>query len=229
MSVKNELLSIPSLRDEIYNRLRSRIISHYYPPNFRFDLSKLEAQLGVSRTPLKEALHRLENEGLVKIKARRGTFVTDLNTTEIAESFDVRNILESASAKFIIENATDEEVDGLVELSEKMKFLLDTADDYQAIVEEYIQLDYELHRLLISYTRNSKLISFHKRINTHLQIARVKQKFLPQQSRHTQYEHDEILKALKARDPEKLTAALDAHITFSKERTLKALRDLEQS
>lgn len=221
----DEKLTLVSLRDEIYELLRKRIINHHYPPNYRFDLIELEKRLGISRTPLKEALHRLELEGLVKIRPRRGTFVTDLDPTDIAESFDVRKILESGAAQMVTQTITDKEIDALEQISNQMDFVLDNNTDYQAIVEAYIDLDYEFHRLFMSYTHNNRLIAIHKRINTHLQIARVRQKFLPQQSRHTQLEHSAILMALKARDVQTLQNALKQHIQFSKERILNALKD----
>ena len=99
-----------TLRDEVYDLLRERILSLRYPPNFRFDLSALEEQLGISRTPLKEAMQRLEAEGLVDIRPRRGTFVTGFDPQDIAESYDVRRVIECAAAETLAAYVTDADI-----------------------------------------------------------------------------------------------------------------------
>ena len=88
----------------------------------------IQEQLGISRTPLKEALHRLETEGLIEIRPRRGTYVVDLNLQDVAESFDVRRILECAVAEIAVREATDEELSQLRSIIEEMKQLLRSAE-----------------------------------------------------------------------------------------------------
>ena len=218
----DEKLTPISLREQIYQRLRQRIMSHYYPPDYRFDLAELESRLGVSRTPLKEALHRLENEGLVKIRPRRGTFVTPLDPKSIAESFDVRMMLETAAAPIVIAQATDHEIAQLGVMNTHMRTLLNS-DDYQSIVQQFIGMDQELHTQYMSYTRNKQLMRIYSRLNTHLQIARVRRNFERASSDETQQEHDAVLAALTARDVVALQQALQLHLENSKQRTLSAL------
>ncbi len=212
------------LRDEVYDYLRKNIINHNFPPGFRFDLKKLEQQLKISRTPLKVALHRLESEGLVKIKPRSGTFVTPLDIKNVAESFDVRILLETAAAPIVLAQATEHELAQLDILNRQMHNLLED-DDYQEIVEQYIQLDQQMHTQYMSYTRNKQLLRIYNRLNTHLQIARVRRHFTRPSSDETQQEHEAILIAISARDVPGVQAALKNHLEESKERTLSALRD----
>jgi DNA-binding GntR family transcriptional regulator len=218
----DQRLNVVSVRDEVYKRLRTGILDHTYPPNHRLDLSALEEQFGISRTPLKEALHRLEAEGLVEIRPRRGTFVSSLDARDVAEAFDVRNILERAAAGIVVREATEAQIGRLRSIADEMDRMLES-DDYQSIVEEYIELDRKFHNLFVSFTGNRQLSDICTQLGTHLQIARVRQKFVLTDSRHTQFEHAAIMQALEQRDAPLLRKAIDEHIRLSKARTLKAL------
>jgi len=216
-------ISLPSLRDEVYGHLRRRILDHIYPPGYRFDLNQLETQFGVSLTPLKEAMHRLEAEGLVEIRPRRGTFVTRIDADEVAESFDVRRILECAALEIVAPRITDAQLAELVELDAQMGALL-AEPDYQAIVAQHIDLDWRLHQRLMELAGNRRLLSIYGQIDTHLQVARLHDQFQPRQSNDTRREHALVLNALRARSARDAVEAMAAHIETSKRRTLDALR-----
>lgn len=216
-------LNLINIRDEVYKHLRTEILNHDYPAGYRFDLSLLENQLGVSRTPLKEALHRLEVEGLVEIRPRRGTYVVDIDPADVAESFEVRHILECAAAELGVVKATDTEVQEIRAVAEAMKALL-RSNDYQIIIGQYIELDRRLHTMLVDLAQNSRLTRIYLQVDTHLQVARVRQKFSVSDSkRYTEVEHEAILVALEQRDREALVAALTNHTQLSKQRILKVI------
>lgn len=217
-------INLANISDDVYAMLRRRILSHDYPPGFRFDLSAIETQLGISRTPLKEALHRLEVEGLVEIRPRRGTFVVSIDPKEVAETFDVRRALELYAAGIAVQEATDSEIQRLKGLATEMRHLLEN-NDYQSVVEKYIHLDHTFHNLLVELARNKRLIEIYKQIDVHVQIARVRQKFTRSDSKHTESEHDAILAALERRDAPALAKALSDHIDLSKARVLKVLEE----
>lgn len=218
----NGKLQAISLRDEVYARLRRRILRHDYPPGYRFDLSALEEQLGISRTPLKEALHRLAADGLVEIRPRRGTFVTTLDPRGVAESFEVRRILECGIVDQVVDGASDADLAALEAIHQDMGALLQESD-YQAVVQTYIELDRKLHLGLVRLCGNRRLEGIYERIDTHLQIARVKQRFNAADSNETQREHAAILKALAGRDAAHLRSAIEAHIEAARKRIMRAL------
>lgn len=220
----DQQLAPVSLRDEVYALLRQRIISHQYPPDYRFDLSALETQLGISRTPLKEALHRLEAEGLIEIRPRRGTFVTPIDEKRLLESYELRRILERGAAPLIAERVSDATIAEIVALHKKMGALLDQ-NDYEAIIEEYLDLDRAFHEKLMMAAGNSRLMRMFGRINTFLQVARVSRFFTQQDSQTgTQQEHAPIVAALQARDADRLADAIDQHIARSEARHLSVLK-----
>lgn len=217
-------LVIRNISDEVYNLLRKRILNQEYPPGYRFDLNALETQLGISRTPLKVALHRLEVEGIVVIQPRRGTFVASQDAESITETFAVRRLLELYAAEVAVRDATDKEIEGLKVLAVEMNHLLQN-NDYQSVVEKYIQLDHDFHKLLIDLTRNKLLIEIYKQIDVHVQIAHVRRKFNLTDSMQTQSEHGAILEALERRDARALVNALGSHLDQSRIRTLKAVEE----
>ncbi|MFT5197160.1 MAG: DNA-binding GntR family transcriptional regulator [Cellvibrionaceae bacterium] len=223
-SQSNGILNNIILRDEVYDYLRQQIISLEFPPGFRFDLNKLEKELGISRTPLNVALYRLEGEGLVQVRPRSGTFVTPITLENIAENFDVRLMLETSAAPIVLEKATDHELAQLTIIHTQMNNLIE-GGEYREIIASYIALDQKLHHQYLSYARNKQLMRVFTRLNTHLQIVRLKQKFDRPSSNDTQLEHAAIVAALPDRDVNALQTAIADHVTKSKARTLAALRD----
>ncbi|MBW7883090.1 MAG: GntR family transcriptional regulator [Caldilineaceae bacterium] len=218
----NGPIALPSLRDEVYNIIRKRILTHVYPPGYRFNLAEFEAQLGVSLTPLKEALHRLQAEGLVEIRPRRGTFVTSIDPADVAESFDVRCILECAAAELVVPTITGAEITELQAMHSRMQALLEQGV-YAEIVAEHIDLDRKLHKRFIELTRNRRLIAIYGQIDTHLQVARVQSQFRLEDSYETRREHEAFIEALTRRDVAATKRALTVHADLSKRRMLKVL------
>jgi DNA-binding GntR family transcriptional regulator len=98
-------------------------------------------------------------------------------------------------------------------------------DDYQLIIQEYLDLDREFHRYFVQLAQNSKLSAMHAQINTHLHVARLRARFARTDSDGTQSEHEAILAALDARDSGALVEAIADHINLAKNRTLDALQD----
>lgn len=221
------ILVLHNISDDVYNLLHNRILSHEYPPGYRFDLNTLETQLGISRTPLKVALQRLEVEGLVVIRPRRGTFVASMDVDAIAESFAIRRILELYAAEVAVRDATDSDIERLRALAVDMNRLLEN-NDYQSVVEEFIRLDHDFHKSLIELAHNKLLIEIYKQIDVHVQIARVRQKFNLSDSMHTESEHEAILEPLEHRDSGALVTALAGHLDQSRARTLKAVEEQER-
>ena len=223
---QNGMINNVILRDEVYDYLRQQIISLAFPPGYRFELNKLKKELGISRTPLNVALHRLEADGLVKVRPRSGTFVTPITAENVAESFDVRLMLETAAAPFVLDNATDHELAQLGVIHTQMCNLL-VEGPYREIVADYIDLDQKLHHQYMSYARNKQLMRVYTRLNTHLQIVRLQQRFERLGSDDTRAEHAAIIATLATRDVTALQAALRDHVLKSKARTLEALKEDE--
>jgi GntR family transcriptional regulator, rspAB operon transcriptional repressor len=210
----------PYIRDDVYTLLRNGILYNVYPPGHRLDLDELEQQLQVSRTPLKEALHKLESEGLVQILPRRGTFVSEIDPKNIVESYDVRLALELFIAPIVVQKIDADELAQLREIRQQMHNLL-IGSESDDTIERYIHLDQDFHVQIVQTSGNDRLIEIYRTIGGPLQMARLYQKFdRTVYLRYTEPEHDAILRALEERQDAALQAAFDAHVRRAKGRVL---------
>jgi DNA-binding GntR family transcriptional regulator len=210
------------LRERVFDILREGILKRQFPPGSRLDMEQLETAMGISRTPLKEALQRLEADGLVEVIARRGTYVSKLDVEGAIELFDLREVLESGAAVWILERASDEDIAAIVAMNDDLFALLDTAP-YEDIVVEFIERDRLFHNSMMNLCGNRALVEAYANVNTHLQITRVNTSFVRKQSNSTRDEHGLIVDALVRRDESALRNALCGHIGASRDRTISAM------
>ncbi len=199
------------ISDSAYEILRERVVSKELAPDQRLDLHSIEQQLGISRTPLKEALVRLEIDGLVRIVPRSGTFVTNPDRQDIMESFDVRRVLEVHAVSLAAERASAEELQVLQDIVDELGQLVQ-APNRTAIYPRYLKLDRDLHGLIVTLAGNRRLLLSHSRENLHAQMARIRYRRAERELETAQHEHERIMDALMARDAEAAKAAMDAHL-----------------
>lgn len=216
----NGLISQMNIRDEVYHILRRGIINQEYPPGFRFNLAELESRLGVSRTPIKEALQRLESEGLVQIRARRGTFVISIDPQEVEDTWEIRRVLETYAARHILAKATEQDLAQLKAIVNELERLYPETDVLE-VVERVITLDHNFHTLFVSLAGNKRLSEIYDTVGHFVQLVRVQQIFMHSDLELARFEHHEILSALDQRDTEALVRAVDEHLTLSKDRFWK--------
>jgi DNA-binding GntR family transcriptional regulator len=111
-------IDVTNINEKIYEWLKKRIISCIYPPGHKLNVRQLRKDLGVSQTPIKDALFRLAGEGLIEISSRKGTYVKEVTDQDIAEIYDTRLILESGAGEVIATEITDEQIKELERLYE---------------------------------------------------------------------------------------------------------------
>ncbi len=214
---------ISSVGESTYFILRDKIISKEFEPGQRLDLLNIEEQLGISRTPVREALGRLESEGLVYVVPRAGTYVTNPTPDEIAESFDIRRILETFAIEQVVQRASDDDIRDLQNLVDQLGTIV-RCEDRAGIYPKYIAIDHEFHQRLIELSGHGRLQLAHGRENVHAQMARVRYR-RPERdweaAQAAQTEHELILAALKARDVEAAKMAMDAHLLRAKRSLLE--------
>jgi len=208
-------INSPKISEVIYDILREKIVSHEIAQGERLDLYEIEKRLGVSRTPLKEALNRLEMEGLIQIFPRSGTYVTNANVDYIVESFDLRRILELYAIELIGTKAKEEDLTHLKSIVDEMG-VLTKHPEMELAYPQYLKLDHEFHRKLVAIAGNQRLRDAHERENLHAQMARIRYRSYERELDVAQDEHEQIMAALLTRDPVAVTKILDAHLQRAK-------------
>jgi GntR family transcriptional regulator, rspAB operon transcriptional repressor len=221
-----ELLSIEhsELGEKVYALIRQQILLRRFQAGEKLDIYRLADQLGVSRTPVKDAVNRLALEGLVEIVPRRGTFVTKFGRKDIEELFDARCMVELWAAQKAIKRVTDEEVQQLRALVREGAALLKKVDgefDY----ESFSVLNARFHRRMLELSGSRKLVELYNSLHTHVQVTRAMSQRALEACRLAQAEHEKVLEAYERRDLKALKAAITAHLETTLEGSLKVMEE----
>jgi DNA-binding GntR family transcriptional regulator len=203
------------LVDAVYQSLRQAILDSTIPPSERLNVEELAQKLGVSLTPVRHAVQQLATEGLVEIKPRSGTFVTQLSAQNVEETLEIRRALECLAVETAIEKITREDLRRLRKLVESLRKPVRSEHDRAA----HDQDNSEFHHILITASGNKRLAEIYQTLNTHLKIARIhapRQDWLSRLDEE-QAEHEEIVSAMELKDAEAAKRALTKHIQRAKE------------
>jgi DNA-binding GntR family transcriptional regulator len=207
------LIEHESLDDKIYARLKALIAERRLLPGERILQDRLAREMGVSRTPLVNALKRLAQERLVEWVSRRGIYVKRFTKREMARLFEVREVLEGLSARLAAPRIDRDEVERLVEMFRG----LDVAPT-PAAVRRYVERDRYFHWRLVEIAGNEQLANAVESVNM---MFFAWQDGLVRPAAETVQEHFAILEALRRRDPDASEAAMRLHIRRSLERLEK--------
>jgi DNA-binding GntR family transcriptional regulator len=217
---KKAIIDITNINEKVYELIKSRVICRDYPPGHQISIRKLQDEIGVSNSPIINALFRLSGEGLVDITSRKGTYVKDITEKDIDEIEELRIILECGAIDIIGRTITDEQVEHLKQQYEET-LVADKKFDYTKFMEK----DSRFHLEIVKLTNNQRLIDTYKRLNAHIHVARfeyAKQRKTPLPWTHR--DHLEILNALKQRDPEKAKKAIVDHRVKSRDAFLGKIK-----
>jgi GntR family transcriptional regulator, rspAB operon transcriptional repressor len=217
------LITSLKISDSAYEILHEKIVSRELFPGQRLDLKLMQAEMGISTTPLKEALATLEMEGLVEIRPRSGTFVTDPSPDDISKSFDVRIALEVFAVGLVAKQVGAEDLQKLRSVIQELAGLA-SAPDQTSIYPKYLHLDHQFHELLVSMTKNERLIMIHRRENLHAQMARIRYRRSERELQVAQGEHELLIQALVAHDMRAAQEIMESHLQRAK---LSVLADID--
>ena len=191
-----------------YAVIRTRILSGAFTRGERLREEELAALAGVSRTPIREALRRLDAEGLVEFLPNRGASVTAWTEQELDDLYEARALIEGYTARQAATRITPEELDKLSELARQMHELPPGI----AGADEMTRLNNEFHRTITAAARNSYLESLVRGLTDVALVYRTFRHYSPDRLTASKFHHDEILAALRARDGEWASAMIRAHI-----------------
>jgi len=209
-----------SLGQDVFEYLKNAIIDQTIEPGSRLVESKLAEMLGISRTPLREALHKLEREEWIEKTPSGGFQVVSLTRNDIEETFGIRSVLEAYAARLAAENYQEKD---LVPLEKKMA-------EYQKCLEKKAndklqKINTEFHDLLYALSRNPKLVKMINQLRS--QISRFRQIILKQDeyAQESNEDHVRMLDAIKKRDGDMVEKLVREHILNGKKAVLSQLVD----
>lgn len=196
-----------SLGQQVFHTIREGILSGKYGKNEELKENTIGEELGVSRTPVREALRQLELEGLVNIIPNKGAFVVGLSAEDIRDIYEIRSVLEGLCAKRAAERATPEQLEALEEIM--------CLSDFQVQRKHYdqlVELDNRFHEQL--YSASSSKMLEHVLSDFHHYVERVRRVTLrdPKRSVRSNEEHRQILDALKEKDAVKAEKLANHHM-----------------
>ena len=190
-------IAIPTLHERIVDTLRDMIMEDDLEPGSRLPEQELCERLGVSRTPLREAIKVLAFEGLVTLMANRGAVVTTPDMPEVVDALEIIGMLEGVAAMFCAQRASDEDLRALARIHEDL-----AAHSRAEALPEYFRANIQLHGLIVEGAGNRVLIDLHVKLGS--QLTRVRRARVRRSSRDQREafiaEHQAIIDALMRRD-----------------------------
>ncbi len=196
-----------SLRGKVYERIREDILSGRYQQDTELKEAAIGAELGVSRTPVREALRQLELEGLVHIIPNRGAYVNMITAKDVQDIYVIRSMLEGLCARWATEHITDEQLEDLEET-----LCLSEYHTQKGHYEKLYELDSLFHEQL--YRAAGSRILNHVLSDFHDYVKRVRRKTIAFQDRPVKStrEHRAIFEAVKAKDADRAEELAGEHI-----------------
>ncbi len=188
----------PTFADRAYAALKNVILSldiYDQPDEVRLDERQLASDLGISRTPVREAMAQLEREGFVRSVPRRGIYVVRKTRAEVIELITAWAALEGMAARLITQNASDEDIAEL-----RKMFAIFENGRIHANLDEYSEVNIEFHQTIIRMSRNRVLIDLAENLVTHMRMIRRKTIGEDDRADRSIHDHMNIIQALEARE-----------------------------
>ncbi len=193
------------VRDEVYDHIKAEILTGKLTSGERLAEIALAERLGVSRTPVREAVQRLVQDGLVEVEANKGAKVRALSISQIEETYAVREALDGLAARLAAEHRTEADLLRMRDALDKLE-----TSPMDAYLEQ-VAIDLEFHAAIANASRNTVLDGVLRGISE--TVTRVKQLTREtNQTLETRTDHHAILNAIQGRDPEAAERAARAHV-----------------
>lgn len=187
-----------ALYEEVAERLRQRIFNRELEPGSWIDELKIADELGISRTPMREALKVLAAEGLITMKVRRGAYVTEVSDKDLSDVYHLLSLLESDAVAVVAERASDEQLKELDRLHQELEA---AGSDPERQRERFFQINEQFHMRLLDIANNrwrDQMVSDLRKV---MKLNRHNSLFKTGRVEESLLEHRAIMTALQARNP----------------------------
>ena len=196
-----------SLGGKVFQQLKNSILAGEFENGAELREIALAKKLGVSRTPVREALRQLEQEGLVEIYPNRGAYVKGITYKDVEDIFRIRARLEGLCAEMAVSSITHEQLDKLDEIILLSKFYEEKKD-----MEHLLKMDSQFHEVLFESCGSKMLEHQLKDYHQYVQKARLRSLKRQERAKKSTQEHEEILLAIKDRDDKRADELATRHI-----------------
>jgi DNA-binding GntR family transcriptional regulator len=196
-----------SLVNQAYQQLKRIILEHQVPLGGKLNEGELAAALGISRTPVREAINRLEKEGLVEILPQRGAFVVQFSEKDIYELFLIRENLEGLSAYLASEKINEKDLSKLEDCVQGFNKPFSEKD-----IQRYTKEDFKFHQTIVNLSGAQRLINLITTLYDHIRIFRLTTVGLSDRMKTSIEEHRRIIEALRKKDPDESEKRMRQHI-----------------
>jgi DNA-binding GntR family transcriptional regulator len=213
------------LREVVFEAIRTAITSGALQPGERIMENQLAEQLRVSRTPVREAIRKLEQEGYVVMVPRRGTYVSDLSIWDTNEVFEIRTALEVLAAGLAAERMTEADLERLERLLVEIGELIDLGD-----TERLVEADCQFHDILYNATHNKTLANIINNLREKFRPFRAISYSYPGRAKRSLEEHRRLVEALAGRNPASAQQVARTHMEKAAQTLLQHMseRNLSQ-
>lgn len=211
-----------TLNQRVYRELRQLVISGNIAPGTQLEEQALAGNMGVSRTPLREAIAQLVTDGLVENRPYRGNFVRSFTVKQVRDLYVVRQALEGCAVRLAVPHLIESRLIVLRDILADVQLALEAGE-----LTWYGTADRRFHNTLISYSENQTLIECLERLSLQIQIVRTMANDDPAVVRRTALERPRILAALEARNAELAARLMEEHIAGVGEAMVANLAALE--
>ncbi|MBO9653247.1 MAG: GntR family transcriptional regulator [Agrobacterium tumefaciens] len=212
------------LRDQIYQLVRRAIVTGRLAPGSPVNEIEIAERLGTSRTPVREAVKRVEDEGLIDVRAQAGTFVRPISRGQVQEAYIIRIALERESVRRAAETISADAVQRLRDIID-----LHALSVKRGRFEDAIDHDDAFHRVIAEVNGYSMLWRVVDITKAQMDRCRLLSLPSPGAAETTIEQHSAIVDALEAHDPEAAERAIKEHLETSLSNTLKLLGSIEAS
>lgn len=196
-----------TLTQRIYNDIRAKIETGVLLPGTRLDEKLLSEAMAVSRTPLREAIGLLAQDGLVERKPYRANFVRTFSPRQVSDLYQVRKALESLATRLAVERMSSEDIAACRRILDDVGAALENRD-----LQAYSEADDRFHSFLIEHSGNEVLIDTLGRLRSQIRVVRLAANRDPDVVDRTAHERPLILAAIEARDADRAARLMEEHI-----------------
>lgn len=210
------------ISEKVYQIMKKMILNRDFAGGQKLELNLLANQMRISRTPLKDAVNRLVTEGLLEVKPRSGTFVSEITCDDIRHIMEMRMMIELWCLSRLDKGTVQHLSQQLNQIVQQAGQLLQS-QEYN--YEQFLELDVEFHQAIVRSSKNPKMMDMYLSLNSFLKISRIFYFKSYDHSQKGQKEHEEIAACVASFQIDQAKSMMEKHIENSKERMITLLEE----